>query len=96
MLLSPTISTTRFYLCIGNASPVAILIPDLAYPGMFRVWTGDRLSDMANLTRAMDAAFTIAQRGPPLRNANAFRWQIKPVGEAARRSVVRLTGGGGQ
>lgn len=33
------------------------VIPDAAYPGMWRVqWSDGRLSDMANLTRAQDAA----------------------------------------
>ena len=32
------------------------LVPDSAYPGMWRVrWPDDCLSDMANLTRARDA-----------------------------------------
>jgi hypothetical protein len=89
-MLSPTIFTVRFHLCIGNArSPVATLIPDIVYPGMWRVWAGDRLSDMANFSRAMDAAMTFAERGPPRRDPRLFHWRTTPQREAARRPVVR-------
>jgi hypothetical protein len=35
-------------------------VPDETYPGMWRVLSGGRLSDMLNLSRAKDAAVAIA------------------------------------
>ena len=46
---------------LGNASkPLAIIVPDRVHRGMWRVLVGGSLSDMANLTRARDAAMVIA------------------------------------
>jgi hypothetical protein len=42
-------------LCLGSKALVAIL-PDVQYPGMWRVRSGGALSDMVNLSRARDAA----------------------------------------
>lgn len=41
----------------GGEAHAPSVVPDAAYPGMWRVqWPDGRLSDMANLTRAKDAA----------------------------------------
>jgi hypothetical protein len=37
------------------------VVPDNNYPNMWRIQTKDGLSDMANLTRAKDAAAMIAR-----------------------------------
>jgi hypothetical protein len=45
----------------GSDVPVAEIVPDAKWPGMWRVRTADgRLSDMVNLTRARDAAMELA------------------------------------
>lgn len=49
---------------------MAILEPDARWPGMWRVRFGGRLSDMANLSRAKDAAASMI-----LRELNADRHQ---------------------
>jgi hypothetical protein len=36
-----------------------------------------RCSDMANLSRAKDAAAAIAERGPPPRNRRRFHWKLQ-------------------
>jgi hypothetical protein len=46
-------------LCLGSKALVAI-VPDAQYPGMWRVRSGDTLSDMVNLSRARDAARALA------------------------------------
>jgi hypothetical protein len=57
---------------------------------MWRVrWPDGSLSDMANLSRAKDAAFVIAQNGPPARDGKRLHWQTAPIGEAHRRPLVR-------
>jgi hypothetical protein len=48
-------------LCVGNSrTPLVSSVPDATWPNMWRVRHGDRLSDMANATRARDAARSIA------------------------------------
>jgi hypothetical protein len=42
---------------------MATIEPDANWPGMWRVRFGSMLSDMANLSRAKDAAITIVLRG---------------------------------
>jgi hypothetical protein len=70
--------------------PLAEIVPDATWPGMWRVrWPDGSLSDMANLTRAKDAAWVIAQRGPPARDASRLHWEKESIGEAHRRPVVR-------
>lgn len=60
--------------CGGTKAPLVLVIPD-DWPGMYRLqWPDGRLSGMANLTRAKDAAIAICERGPPARNARYFRW----------------------
>jgi hypothetical protein len=81
----------QYNLHYGSAKhPIAEVIPDKAWPGMWRVKTADGwLSDMANLSRAKDAAVAIAERGPPARDAKLLRWQTAPLGEALGGSVAR-------
>jgi hypothetical protein len=45
-------------LCLGRTTKARV-VPDDKYPGMWRVSCDGRLSDMANLTRAKDAACSI-------------------------------------
>jgi hypothetical protein len=49
----------RLYL--GGKFTGVSIEPDAAWPNMWRVRAGDRLSDMVNLTRAKDAAITWAR-----------------------------------
>jgi hypothetical protein len=42
---------------------MAVIEPDANWPGMWRVRSGGMLSDMANLSRAKDAAISIVLRG---------------------------------
>ena len=66
----------------GNKRLV-IVVPDNFWPDMWRLcWPDGRVSDMANLTRAKDAAEVLCQRGPPQRDADLFSWKIKPLGHA--------------
>lgn len=44
----------------GSRKPLLSVLPDAACPGMWRVLHADRSSDMVNLSRAKDAAFSIA------------------------------------
>jgi len=50
----------------GSAQrPLATVVPDIQWPGMWRIeWPDGRLSDMVNLTRAKDTSEVIAERGP--------------------------------
>jgi hypothetical protein len=69
--------------CGQSAAALAWVVPHVAYPGMWRVRTPDG-RDMANLTRAKDAAVHICARGPPVLNRNLFRWKVAgPLMEAA-------------
>jgi hypothetical protein len=43
-----------------SGTELARVVPDEKYPGMWRVRSDGRLSDMVNLTRAKDAAATMA------------------------------------
>ena len=72
--------------------PLATVVPDLLWPGMWRIASPDgRLSDMANLTRAKDAAEAIAERGPPARNRKLFRWHMGCVEEPRTASYSDST-----
>jgi hypothetical protein len=45
---------------------VLSVVPDFLWPNMYRVrWPDGRLSDLANLPWAKNAAAALAQRGPP-------------------------------
>ena len=46
-----------------GARVMATIEPDANWPGMWRVRFGGMLSDMANLSRAKDAAISIVLRG---------------------------------
>ena len=70
---SPQVWSLRY----GDAlTPIALVVPDNRWSGMWRMrWPDGRLSDMASLTRAIDAASAICERGPPRRNARLFHWK---------------------
>ena len=72
-------------------TPLADVVPDNHWPNMWRIaWPDGCLSDMANLSRARDAAQAIAERGPPARNRTILRWvTVKHVEEAVGRFVAR-------
>jgi hypothetical protein len=59
---------------------------DAKWPGMWRVYSaGGQVSDMANLTRAKDAAISWALGGMRgLRPGEVVRWDIGRTGLAAR------------
>jgi hypothetical protein len=61
----------------GDAlTPLALVVPDERWPDMFRIaWPDGRLSDMANLSRAKDAAEAFFERGPPRRDRLSFKWK---------------------
>jgi hypothetical protein len=95
-LTDPSITAQAFGLFYGNArAPLVVVVRDPAWPGVYRVvWPGGA-SDIANLSRAKDAAFVLAQKGPPARDERLLHWQTTPLGQAHRRALVRLTAGGG-
>jgi hypothetical protein len=54
--------TWRGYALYPGETPLICVVPDGDYPNMWRVKHPDgRLSDMANLSRAKDAAMALAQ-----------------------------------
>jgi hypothetical protein len=55
--------------------PLAVVVPDPTYPGMYRVLANGVLSDMVNYARAKDAAAATAERGPPARDPKRLHWQ---------------------
>jgi hypothetical protein len=63
------------------------VVPDERWPTMWRVKLDGRLSDMANITRAKDAAMAIARKlSPKYTNTNMWDWKreaIKSRTEAA-------------
>ena len=59
---------------------VATIEPDSKWPGMWRVRCGGSLSDMVNLSRAKDAAISIA-----LSDLNALDRRDAPPKEADRQ-----------
>jgi hypothetical protein len=44
----------------GSSRPLVSIEQDKAWPGMWRVRHGDKLSDMTNITRVRDAARSVA------------------------------------
>lgn len=53
--------------------PLATVVPDSQWQGMWRIaWPDGRLSDMANLSRAKDAAEAICATG---RDCSLFHWK---------------------
>jgi hypothetical protein len=98
MLTKPAASTIHaecptFALRYGHArTPVALVLPDLDWPGMWRIaWPDGRLSDIVNLARAKDAAEAFSERGPPARNRRLFHWHTSnsPSGGAPVRQMRR-------
>jgi hypothetical protein len=66
-----------------NGRTLLWVVPDPPWPNMWRVAFRDgRLSDLANLARAMDAAAIIAERGPPRRNPRCLQWRRPDAGKA--------------
>jgi hypothetical protein len=88
--------TIRHSLFYGSAKhPLAEVVPDANWSGMWRIRTPDgALSDMVNLTRAKDAAFVMAQKGPPVRDGQRLHWQTASIGEALGRPLARSGAGG--
>jgi hypothetical protein len=76
----------------GNArSPIVRVVPDLWWPGMYRVtWPDSQQSDMANLSRAKDAAAAICERGPPRLNQRLLHWEIDRRERPAKAPPVHL------
>jgi hypothetical protein len=59
------ITVQAFGLFYGSArAPLVVVAPDLARPGMYRVVWPEGASDIANLSRARDAAFVHAEVFP--------------------------------
>jgi len=71
-------SATEHHLHYGSSrKPIFRVVPDAVYAGMWRVVFPDgSLSDMANLSRAKDAASVMADRGPPRRDQSLFHWKM--------------------
>jgi hypothetical protein len=66
-----------------SRNPLLSVLPDAAWPGMWRVLHAGRSSDMVNLTRAKDAAFSIAlgllnHRQETVGPASSMRLNSKP------------------
>jgi hypothetical protein len=80
------------HLFYGDArKPVFRVVSDAIHPGMWRVVHPDgSLSDMANLTRAKDAAFVMADRGPPRRNQSLLQWKTSPTALRGHNQPNRL------
>jgi hypothetical protein len=84
------IAAQKYALHYGSTRLEFAAVPDFVYPGMYRVkWPDGQLSDIRNLSRARDAAFSAAQQG---RNWRLLRW--KPVGDGRTTSLVRQNGWG--
>jgi hypothetical protein len=77
----------------GARSVLALIMPDSRWPSIWRVeWPDGQISDLANLSRAKDAAELLAERGPPHRNRRDLRWKIHQAGEAIGASLVHWNG----
>jgi hypothetical protein len=74
---NPQTNPAQVALYYGTArAPLARIVSDDTYPTMWRiVWPDGRVSDMANLARAKDAAAAICERGPPARYRRLFHWK---------------------
>jgi hypothetical protein len=62
---------TSFILRSGSVT-IAVIVPDAAWPGTWRVSAGGQVSDMVNAARARDAAIAFAERAG--RDPRTFRW----------------------
>jgi hypothetical protein len=67
-----------FALHYGTSKKVlATVIPDDKWPTMWRIhWPDGQLSDMVNIARAKDAAFSIAARKLSIKDHDCFRWTV--------------------
>jgi hypothetical protein len=91
-----SIRIDRYALHHGNAPrPLATVIPDVVHRGMWRVWADGHLSDLGNLTRAKNAAFLIARRGPPPRDRHVLHWQVASLANAEKWPPVDFAGARG-
>lgn len=80
----------RLY-CGDTCAALCVVEPDARFSGMWRVlWPDGQLSDMANLSRAKDAAAAICERGPPRRDPRLFRWRKDAHGTPANRGYAQL------
>ncbi len=78
-----------------SRQPLVEVIADDFWPGMFRLrWPCGAVSDMTNLSRTVDAAVTICERGPPARNRRLFGWQTEPSKTPSWAPPIRQNGGG--
>ena len=79
-------------LLYGNArSPLATVVPDIRWPGMWRiVWPNGQRSDMVNLSRAIEAAEANAERGPPGRDRKLLRWEMGCLEDGRKAAPVDL------
>jgi hypothetical protein len=69
--------------------PLATVVPDSQWRGMWRIaWPDGRLSDMANLTRAKDAAEVICATG---RDSALLHWKRHACERAAEARTGDLT-----
>jgi hypothetical protein len=65
--------------------PIALVVPDAVYPGMWRIqWP---ISDLGK--RVRDAALTIAERSVPSGNRRLLRWK-RIAGEAVGSPLARF------
>ena len=95
--IGPLNSQTRnpaqaYALHYGNAQAALVqVVPDSLWPGMFRmVWPDGQISDMANLSRARDAAAAICERGPPRRDPRRFHWKLDRCKTPAKAPPIRF------
>jgi hypothetical protein len=49
------------YVVVYDGEVIAKVVPDKTYPGMYRILADGELSDMVNISRATDAAQSIAR-----------------------------------
>jgi hypothetical protein len=87
---------------LRSGSVLAVIVPDAAWPGMWRVSAGGQVSDMVNVARVRDAAIAFAERAG--RDPRTFRWTpttatagLTHRGKSARASPsfrsIRVEGG---
>jgi hypothetical protein len=74
--ITPTPPPQALY--YGTArTPLVRVIPDIVYPGMYRLrWPDGQVSDLANLSRIKDAALVLCAVGPPIRNPQRLHWEL--------------------
>ena len=84
--------TDRRKLYLGNQFTGITIAPDEKYPTMWRVCHKERVSDMVNLSRAKDAATTIAA-DYGFRDRGVGRVQFNWRGQAAGGAVPALKSG---